>query len=338
MSHIMHIDHIKVGRRSNENEQLPNNWELLDANNLDFSHGKIICIFGGNATNRPEAANGNAKIIKSLIADDKQEKTKIYSFGYITEPMKSNRYPSKEYVEETLALYKKVFEPLLYDDKGYMKEMQGIEHLFNKLVFSAHCGGSSFVNMIINEFYNTLTLKYSPKTAELLISKIKYFSYAPNELIDHNVTSLNIAPYQDNMFSFIKPLDLAESCKVDIDYPKGVVKRLLKAKQKGEYKKAFEKEFENTRIIMFKVGNRTYLIPNQLNPMSNIGDHSIECFAKQQFLNSGLDCENNAILVNYAARIYINEFLNGGLVDTKRLFSVVSSKVESVPVQSGKTL
>ena len=318
MRHAKRIEHIKVGRRADESEQLPHNWEILDVNNLDIAHGKIVFMFGGNTTNRLEAGNGNIKIIESTIDEENSGKARLFSFVYETEPLRSDGFLSKEYINEALMLFENTFKPMLFDENGNMKEPKGIEHVFHKFIFTDHCGGSSFVNIIINQFYNVLIQKYPTKMAEMLVNKIKCFSYAPSEMFEHNVSALVVTPYEDTSFSFIKALELAENQKVDVDYPKGVVKKLLKAKQSGNLRSAFNSVFENTRVIMFKVGNSTYLIPNQMNPMKNIGDHSIECFAKLQFLHSGQDCEKNAQLVNYAVRKYINEFIACSLVDSKR--------------------
>jgi len=333
MSQGKQIQHIYVGRRAEESEGLENNWEMLDINNLDLSHGRFVLFFGGNTTNRLEAANGNVKLIKSVVNPEYQSKANFYSFGYVSEPYSSDGYLSKEYINEAVMLYKKHFEPLLFDENGYMKEKKGIEKLFNKLIFGAHCGGSAFVNIIMNGFYESLLKKYPQKTAELLVSKIKYFAYAPNEILDYNANSFVVLPYEDNGFSFIKALELAENEKVDVDYPKGVVKKLIKAKQQGTLRAAFNEVLAETRAIMFKIGNSTYMIPSQMNPNKNIGDHSLECMAKPKFLNSGADCENTAKLVNFAARTCMDDFFEASVVDNKRLFVVVSERIKATPTE-----
>jgi len=165
----------------------------------------------------------------------------------------------------------------------------------------------------------------------MLVNKIEYFAYAPSELPNHNVNALIVLPYEDTSYSFIKSLELAEEQKIDTDYPKGSIKRLLKAKNNGTLRNAFVTEFQNTRAIMFKIGNSTFMIPNQMNPHKNIGDHSIECFTKPQFLNSDNDCALTAKLVNFSARTYINEFLSGNIIDSKKLFSKITDATESLP-------
>ena len=82
---------------------------------------------------------------------------------------------------------------------------------------------------------------------------------------------------------------------------------------------------------MFRVGNSTFYIPSQLNKHTHIGDHTIECMAKPQFINSGTDLAKNAKLVNYASKVFINEALSSKPVDVREMFSTVSSKVSSLP-------
>ena len=229
MAKYSQISHFGVGRRTSVSEGKEFNWEQMDINSLEIPHGKTICMFGGNTTNRPEEANGNAKIVESLLTADNRKKTNIYAFMYATEPFKAENYVVKDYEAEIQMIFEKTFKPMIFDSKGNMKEMQGIEKAFKKLVFASHCGGSHFANNIIEGFYNLLIQKYPESTAEMLINKIQYFSYAPLEIPSHNVNALIIAPYADVNFSWNKALELAEYQKVDLDYPRHSVKKLLKA-------------------------------------------------------------------------------------------------------------
>ena len=224
------ITKINVLRRALESEKLPNNCEIIDINEFEIPQGTSICMFGGNITDRPERGNGNAKIIESHIPKSVREKINLYSFGYSSEPIKSEGYLSKEYDEEARMLYKKAFEPLLFDPKGNMKGQKGIEEVFSKLIFSAHCGGCNFVNVIIDGFYDTLRENFSDKQTEMLINKIQYFAYAPNEMPTHNVNALLIAPYVDPSFSWAKALSFAEPQTIDVDYPRGIIKKISKGK------------------------------------------------------------------------------------------------------------
>jgi len=129
MSQSQKIAHIKVGRRAQKEENLQNNWESLDVNKLNLLHGKILAVFGGNTTNDSASSNGNAKCIESTIDPEIRDKVKIYSFSYDSEPITSNGYLSKEYADESLLLYEKVFYPILFDDNGYMKEKKALSML-----------------------------------------------------------------------------------------------------------------------------------------------------------------------------------------------------------------
>ena len=330
------ISHIKVGRRAKEFENFPNNWESLDINNLEIPKGRVILLFGGNTTNRPEAANGNAKIIQSLLSDMNRDKTSILSFMYDTEPIRSQGYLDKTYYEEAIMLFHKSIKPLLYDDEGNIKEMRGIEQVLGRVSFVAHCGGSCFVDVIIDQIYDILTQKYPEKTAEILINKIQYFAYAPNEIPSHNVNAFFVTPFSDPNWSWMKPIELAGETRVDVDYPKGVIKKLLKAKQQMVFEKVFESCFDDSRAIMFKLGNSTFFIPHKMNAHTNIGDHSIECIAKPQFLNDKTNFGVNARIANYASRLYLNAFLSSNVLDAKKAFNMVIQNIEEAPSEIEK--
>lgn len=331
------ITHMSVGRRAEEKENIEHNWDnTLDINNLDFPHGKIICMFGGNNTNRPEQSNGNAKIIESLLSAENRKKSNIYAFIYETEPFKSENYVVKDYEDEVHMLFEKSFLPMILDSKGNIKEMQGVEKAFQKLILTSHCGGSHFANLIVDDFFTVLTQKYPEATAEMLINKIQYFSYAPLELPNHNVNSLVIAPFADVNFSWNKALTLAEEQKVDIDYPRHIVKKLIKAKESQSIGKAFDSAFQESRAIVFKVGKSTFMIPDKMNPHLNIGDHSIECISKNHILNSSTELADTAQTANYAAKTIMNIFASDKPFDAKLVFSKISQKLDENPPSSQK--
>lgn len=326
------VYHIKVGRRAREDENLPHNWENIDINTFRIPKDKkekVVFMLGGNTTNREESNNGNAKVVTTSLSPENSAETKVYSFMYETEPIeKFGACLSERYIEDVKVLYENTFKPILFDNKGQMKEKKSIEQEFNRMVFVSHCGGSCFVDIIIEEFYNTLLKKYHPNTAELLIGKIKYISYAPHELPRHNVNAFFITPYIDVNYSWVNALENAEQDKVDVDFPRGIINKLLNARKKGIFQSVFENEFKSTRAIMFKIGNITYFIPNQINPDKIIGDHSIECITKSKFLNSDTDCGINAKITNSAFRTYLNSFLNNPVVDLKAIFSKIARGVE----------
>ena len=325
------IQNMEVIRRAEKSENREFNMEKLDINNLSFPHDKeLVFVLGGNDTIRPEANNGNAKAFKSLISAKKQDHSEVYSFMYKSEPLKTSGslMISEEYQKDAELLYKKSFEPMLFDSKGNIKSKKGIEQAFSNKVFVSHCCGANFVNIIINGFYDTLTKYYPQNTAEQLISKIRYFTYAPNELLQHNVTAFCVMPYNDSSFSWAKGLDLAEFTAPDIDFPKGSIKKLLKAKKQYSLRKAFSAAFNETRAIMFKVGQATYFIPSALNPKTNLGDHSFEYITKSQFLTGNTEFAQTARLANFASKVYMNEFLKNGAIDLKGTFNQIAHAVE----------
>lgn len=329
MSKTKTINKIHIGRRSKIKENLPNNWQQLDINNFSIPKGKNIFMFGGNTTTNTLTANGNAKAIESLIEDEQLEKTNIFTFYYDDEPFNNKGILLKEYEENANHIYEKIFKPILFDKKGYIKDLKGIEQEFDNMVFTAHCGGSAFANIIIENLYNTLAENFRPNIAKFLINKIQYFAYAPNRLPNHNLNSLIIAPFADNSsYTWSDTLNLADSQKIDTDYPKGSIKRLLKAKQQCRFQEVSSDEFQETRAFMFKTGNTTFIIPSQMNPNIRIGDHSIESIYKNHILNNDTDYSTTAKLINTASKLYMREFLNNSIIDIKYLFSKISTLLE----------
>jgi len=324
------ITRIHLGRRSKIEENLPKNWEQLDINSFTIpTDKKNIFMFGGNTTTSAYTANGNAKAIESFIDEDQLQKTNIYSFYYDDEPFNNKQVLLKDYEEDVIQIFEKIFKPMIFDKKGNIKELKGIEQVFNNTVFASHCGGSAYVNIIIDKLYDTLAENFTPNTAKFLINKIQYFSYAPIRLPNHNVNSLIITPFADNSsYTWHYALNLAEYQKVDTDFPKGSIKKLLKSRQQGNFQSECYNEFQKTRALMFKTGNSTYVIPSQMNPNIGIGDHSIESIYKQHILDNNTDFSVTARLMNTATKLYIKEFLNHTIIDTKNLFNKISTLLE----------
>lgn len=329
------ITKLIAGRRALIEEKLPNNWETLDVNNIELPQDTTLCIFCGNAAIRPEQVNGNSKIVESHIPSNIRNRINVYSFGYTSEPIKSDGYIlSKEYEEEAYNLYKKTFEPLLFDKKGNMKSMQGIEASFSKLIFAAHCGGCNFSNVIIDNLYKTLLTKYKEPTTDMLINKIQYFAYAPNEMPIHNVNAFIIAPYIDPGFSWAKSLAFAEAGKVDVDYPRGILKKLFKAKTGGDVQSVFDSAFAESRAIMFKMGHTVCMIPSQMNKNQRIGDHSIALVAKYPGDEPVDDFDETKKIARGATSLFIKGFASHKPVDSKSMFSLISGELANNPPNS----
>lgn len=334
MAKFNKISKIKVLRRALESENLPNNCEIIDINDFEIPQGTSICMFGGNITDRPERGNGNAKIIESHIPKIAREKINLYSFGYESEPIKSEGYLSKEYDQEARTLYKRSFEPILFDPKGNMKSPKGIEEAFSRLIFSAHCGGCNFVNIIIDGFYDTLREKFTDKQAEMFINKIQYFAYAPNEMPAHNVNALLIAPYVDPSYSWAKALLFAEPQNIDVDYPRGIIKKITKGQSTNQVAKIFNSTFNDSRAIMFKIGHTVCMIPGQMNKNINTGDHSIAMIGKYKKAEVTTDLDETIKLVCNASSLFIKGFASSKPIDAKSLFSSISGDLANNPPNS----
>ena len=326
---IPDITHIHVGRRANIKENLEHNWEELDINNFTFPQSKMIFVFGGNTTNRADAANGNAKIVESLLTPTNREKFNIYSFRYDSEPLKAPGYLLREYEEELHHLYQKMFKPLLFDKSGKLKEKQGLEKVFKNIIFVSHCGGSNFMDLLIDDIYETLAQHNSPAMAEILTNKIQYLTYAPNEMPNHSVNSLVIAPFVDVGNSWIKALSFAQDKRVDTDYPKGVVKKFQKSQNQGYSLETFDENFEGKPVVTFKSGQTICMIPSRMNPNMSVGDHSIECLTKPHILDANTPFANTAKIANKTAKIVLNLFAENVPFDAKRAYDKVMDNVYS---------
>lgn len=322
---------IGLGKREELKENLPYNWSEQNPFSIDLSKRNII-IFGGNTTNNSSSANGYAKGIESLLNPILRKKANIYSFSYENEPIPSDHgYITKDYEANIHQIFAHSFQPLLYNDSGEIKEKQGVEKVFNDLIFVAHCGGSEFVNIIVNDFYETLLTKYQPSEAKQLISKIKYFAYAPHEMPTHNIQSLLICPHNDINYSWAKAFSLATSEQVDNDYPKGVFKRFTKAHKNNNLENEFDSFFSESRSFLIKSGQILMLIPDRMNPNKSIGDHSIECITKPHILNSETSCEDTAKLANSSAKLIMNSFLSNSQLNQREIFTKISGFIEANP-------
>ena len=168
----------------------------------------------------------------------------------------------------------------------------------------------------------------------MLINKIQYFAYAPNEMPNHNVNALLIAPYIDPSFSWAKSLAFAESQKVDVDYPKGIIKKIMKAKNNGSLQAIFNSTFEDSRAIMFKIGHCVCMIPSQMNPHKNIGDHSIALVVKSKN-NDESNYSQTAEIASNATSLFFDRASKSKPIDSKSLFALISQELTNNPPNFG---
>lgn len=295
------------------------NWQFQDIKSFKLPQGKSFFVFGGNNTNCAEAANGNAKVVEKLLSESNREKSNIYSFVYDAEPISyKSKCLTESYEEEIHQLFEQMFKPLITDKIGNLKEKQGIEKVFRNLVFVSHCGGSNFVNVLIDDFFETLTTKFHTSVAELLIGKIQYFSYAPNVLPDKKVNALIIAPFYDVDCSWTKILNSVKDKRIDLDYPKSIMKKIFKANP-YDVASLIQEEFQNQRLIAFRAEQNIYLIPNRINANEFVGDHSIDCLVKKNVLEADSVYAKTAKLLNYSSRLVLNHFANDYSVNFREI-------------------
>lgn len=325
MSEIELDTNIHMGCRTEDGDN-QYNWHSIDMKTLKPSHDTLILMCGGNNTNCERAGNGNAKVPDLLLSSKIRGRTKIYSLWYDGEPISSNSgILLDEYRIEAHEIFPNIIRPMLCDQVGNIKEKQGIEKVLNKLVLSSHCGGSEFVNIIIDDMYDFLASHYHPSIAKQLIGKVKYFAYAPFHLPNKAVNSFIITPFFDNNCLWTNVLNEIEDKRVCVDYPRGVVKKLQKARERGELYEAFKNIFGSERMIVIRSEQSIYVIPNRLNANTAVGDHSIDCLIKNSVLGANTDCANTARVLNKLSQLVMNQYASGKPVDSKELFDRVTA-------------
>lgn len=335
MSKIKVDTKIHMGRRT-YGEGYQYNWQWQDLQSFKIPHNKTFLIFGGNSTNCAEAANGNAKVIENLLTEDNRKKVSLYSFLYDSEPFNiRTKKLYDEYVEECHKIYETIIKPVLLDRIGRIKEKQGIEKSLKNLVFVSHCGGSNFVDIIIEEMYQTLLEKFHPSEVDHLISRVQYYSYAPNTLSNKSVNACVVTPFYDIGYSWEKVVYEVMEKRIDSEYPGSVIKKIKKFKGIEEIPDFFERVYKKHRIITLRTEQNIYLIPNRINSNIEVGDHSIDCLIKNNVLNADTEYSKTAKIVNKISSMILNHFASENSFDCRVLFNEirdhlnVESKVEN---------
>lgn len=330
MKNIKADTHIHMGCRTIGSDKY--NWQSVELKSFKAPQTKMFFVFGGNSTNYPEAANGNAKVVERLLSEDHRNKSNIYSFMYDGEPISpKTKYLFEEYKEEIHNIFETIFKPMFLDNVGNLKEKQGIEKVLKNLVFVSHCGGSNFVNIIIDDIYNLLTEKYHQSIANQLINKLQHFAYAPLELPNRSISGFIVAPFLDNDCSWGKVLDALKGEKIYTDYPKGITKNLFKAQDQGTIIEAFDEIFKDQRMIIFRSNQNIYLIPSRINSNFAVGDHSIDCLVKKNVLEADTDYAKTARVLNYASKLALNQFASHNSLDHRYTLDKITTILNHKP-------
>lgn len=322
---------IQLGRREPTEKAIEHNWTQLDPLKTRFNRQTIL-IFGGNTTDNQSVANGYAKNIERLLSQKDRENVDILAFSYQSEFIHSPAMViDRDYVAYIEQIYHTMFEPLLYNERGIIKEKQGIEKVFQNLVFVGHCGGCSFINLIFEGFYQSLIKKYQPAAAEMLMSKLQYIAYAPYDFPFYETNSLIISPFADPSYSWASMLEYVLSQKIDNDFPKGLSKELQKRKNSESPGCFIDEKLQNYRSLLFKKGNSFYLIPGQMNPNSSLGDHSIDCFTNPKFLDADCDSAETAKVTNSIAKLMLKKFVSKNPIDHRKMFEKITETIYENP-------
>lgn len=240
-----------IGRRASVEENISNNYEIIDLNTYKASK-PIVLVLGGNGTTDDRAANGNAKIVASMLGVFSND-VDLLSVNY----NKANEDP--ELSENCEKIVQNLLLPYVSDNGKRLDIETACKNMRNITIF-AHCFGvdgpiDSIVRILDNELYN---LKYTSKERKRIISQIFLVAYGSNfnDEID-SVKSVYCLSFSDEMFlnssmllssEFLTKTHLIEMVKCDRDILNEI-----------DTKKSFNSIFEQVKNFL-KTHRRVYNI------------------------------------------------------------------------------
>ncbi len=180
-----------LGRRINTHS---NNWESLNPD-VYLINKPTVLVVGGSGTEGIRSANGNAKIIKSLLdsTNTNAELLSLYYNGKTPSP-KMLEYYSRRFTRD-------LFTPLLCGG-GYKKltSLEACKNMRNVTIFAHSMGGETVYNMIAELQYMMRNLNYSEDVVSKVIKQIFVISYGVT-MVTPNVNYLNIVSPTDEQFA-----------------------------------------------------------------------------------------------------------------------------------------
>lgn len=180
-----------LGKRINGHA---NNWEPLNPD-VYLINKPTVLVVGGSGTEGIRSANGNAKIIQSLLNSTNTD-AELLSLYY------NGKTPTPKMLEfYTRRFTRDLFKPLLCG--GGNKKLSSLEackNMRNVTIFAHSMGGETVYHMIAELQYMMQDLKYTEDVISKVIKQIFVISYGVT-MVTPNVNYLNIVSPSDEQFA-----------------------------------------------------------------------------------------------------------------------------------------
>ena len=185
-----------IGRRAKVYENIPHNYQIIDLNSYKPNR-PIVLILGGNGSTDDRAANGNAKLIESMLG----------VFGDDVDLLSVNYNQPVSLVEPFITLnckelVEKLFIQYISDNGKRLDIETACKNMRNVTIF-AHCVGvSGPMKRIVSLLYNKLIdLNYNTTEREQILSQIVMVAYASqhNDIIEE-IKGIYCLSFSDEMF------------------------------------------------------------------------------------------------------------------------------------------
>lgn len=180
-----------LGRRVNG---ISNNWEPLNPD-VYLINKPTVLVVGGSGTEGIRSANGNAKIVKSLLDSTKTE-ADVLSIYY------NGKTPNHKMLEYyTRRFTRDLFMPLICGGGNKrLSSLEACKNMRNVTIFAHSMGGETVYNMISELQYIMNNLNYSEDVISKVIKQIFVVSYGVT-MVTPNVNYLNIVSPMDEQFA-----------------------------------------------------------------------------------------------------------------------------------------
>ena len=163
-----------IGRRAKKSEKIANNYEIIDLDSY-VACKPIVLILGGNGTDTDRKANGNAKIVSSMLgvfSDDVDVLSINYNQAKGDPKLSEN---CKELVQKLLIKY--------VNNNGCRLDIATACKNMRNITIFGHCFGAGGVMKRLIKILDTelTNLGYNLIERKQIISQIVFISYASNQ-------------------------------------------------------------------------------------------------------------------------------------------------------------
>lgn len=280
---------ISVGQRnsSRENKWSTINLEDKKLNLANLLKKKTIIVLGGNTTTDERTANGNAKIVESLLEGVDKDDYNLLSVDYMGTLIDEGKLILRDEKKPDLDyLFKKLLFPVLVAKSAggeyELKKDKQLTNAFSNLIFVTHCAGNLALSHILQDL-NTVLVN-GGKTAEQvnnIMSSIQVLSYAPYVYLDCPVSATSITPFHDNLGTWRAVLEKMLEKKGASVYPQKLAdefnKNVKNYKPNGPL---VAKKLSNVPYILTKSGTQIQIIPSSMKDGDQ--DHTFSRLAPAQ--------------------------------------------------------